>query len=141
MQRQEFLTRQLQNRMPAWKLKACIEALRTTPVDLAKIGEVTGIQFDTVELIKMAVQCLDEIASEAGAASSTDISVAAAAAATVPSHDDKQLANDKSDSPEPENEPKINVEETADKSESQKETAGQCATAQGSSENVSPSTT
>ena len=125
-----FLMRQLQNRMPAWKLKTCIEILRTTPVHLAMIGEVTGIQFGTVELVKVAVQCLDEIASEADAANSTDTSVAAAA---VPSHDDKQTVNDKSDFPEPENEPKISVEESADKSESHKEPAEQCATAQGSS--------
>ena len=47
-----LLMRQLQNRMPAWKLKTCNEALRVTPVDLARIAEVTGIQFDTVELVK-----------------------------------------------------------------------------------------
>ena len=59
-----LLMRQLQNRMPAWKLRTCTGALRATPVDLARIGEATGIQFDTVELVKAAVQCLDEIASE-----------------------------------------------------------------------------
>ena len=132
------LMRQLQNRMPAWKLKTYIEALRTTPVDLARIGEATGIQFDTVELVKVAVQCLDEIASEANAASVAGTSGVTAATS---SHDNKQDANDKSDSPEPENEPKISVEESTDKSESHKEIAEQCATAQGSSQSVSPSTT
>ena len=56
-----LLMRQLQNRMPAWKLKTCNEALRVTLVDLARIAEVTGIQFDTVELVEVAVKCLDEI--------------------------------------------------------------------------------
>ena len=38
-----LLMQQLHNRMPAWKLKTCDEALRITPVDLARIAEVTGI--------------------------------------------------------------------------------------------------
>ena len=100
-----LLMRQLKNRMPAWKLRTCTEALRATPVDLARIVEVTGIQFDTVKLVKVAVQCLDEIASEVDVANAVDTSATAAAS----SHDDKQSANDKPDSPEPENEPKTSV--------------------------------
>ena len=59
-----LLVRQLHQRMPAWKLKICAEALRVNPVDLARIAEVTGIQFATVELVEVAVQCLNEIAKE-----------------------------------------------------------------------------
>ena len=62
-------------------------------------------------------------------------------AAAASCHDDKQSANDKSDSPEPEKEPKTSVEESTDKSDSHKETAEQCATSQGSSPSATPSTT
>ena len=36
---------QLHHRMPAWKLKACTEAMQVKPVDLATLAEATGIQF------------------------------------------------------------------------------------------------
>ena len=130
-----LLTRQLQNHMPAWKLKTCIEALRADPIDLARIAEVTGIQFDTVELVKVAVKCLDEIANELEFVNAfIDTSGATAAA---PSQDDKQAMNDKYDAPEPEKEPKTTVEESVDKNDSRKETADQCATTQGSSQRAS----
>ena len=71
-----LLTRQLHQRMPAWKLKICAEAVRATPVDLARLIEVTGIQIATVELVEVAVQCLNEIAKEIESANaSTDVLV------------------------------------------------------------------
>ena len=86
--------------MPAWKLKICHEALRVNPVDLGRITEVTGIQFATVELVEVAVQCLNEIAKEIESANApADTSGATAAA---PSHDDKQSMKDKSTSPKSE---------------------------------------
>ena len=54
------------------------------------------------------------------------------ATAAAPSHDDRQSVNDKSDSPEPEKEPKTTVEESVDKNDSHKRTADRCAAAQGS---------
>ena len=130
-----LLMRQLQNRMPAWKLKTCNEALRVIPVDLARIVEVTGIQFDTVELVEVAVKCLDEIATELAFVDAfIDTSGATAAAS---SRDDKQSTNDKSDSTEPEKEPKTIVKESAGKNDSHKGTADQCATAQGPSQPAS----
>ena len=52
---------QLHHRMPAWKLKACTEAMQVKPVDLAALAEATGVQFASVELVEVAAKCLDEI--------------------------------------------------------------------------------
>ena len=55
---------QLQHRMPAWKLKACIDALQVRPVDLAVLAEAIGVQFASAEMVEMAAKCLDEITKE-----------------------------------------------------------------------------
>ena len=41
----KLYARHMQQRVPAWKLKLCIEALLAEPIDLAQIAEVTEIQF------------------------------------------------------------------------------------------------
>ena len=55
---------QLQHRTPAWKLKACIDALQVRPVDLAVLAEATGVQFASSEMVEVAAKCLDEITKE-----------------------------------------------------------------------------
>ena len=85
---------QLRHRMPAWKLKACTEAMQVKPVDLAALAEATGIQFASVELVEVAAKCLDEITKEM-ANNDSNISGATAAA---PSHNDKQKEKEESDS-------------------------------------------
>ena len=59
-----LLVRQMHRRIPAWKLKLCVEALNARPIDLARIAEVTEIQFVTEELVDVAAQCLVEIAKD-----------------------------------------------------------------------------
>ena len=54
--------RQMHRRIPAWKLKLCVEALNAKPVDLVRIAEVTEIQSASEELVDVAAQCLIEIA-------------------------------------------------------------------------------
>ena len=124
--------RQMHRRVPAWKLKLCTEALHASPVDLARIAEVTEIQF---EMIDVAVQCLSEIAEEIESASASAGSPGNTAAA--PSHDDKESTNDKSTSPESEKESKTPAEGLADTDDSHKAATDQCATAQGSSQSTS----
>ena len=46
----KLLVRQMHRRIPAWKLRLCTEALNASPVDLARVSEVTEIQFVTEEL-------------------------------------------------------------------------------------------
>ena len=120
--------RELHHRMPAWKLKACTEALQARPVDLAAIAEATGVQFASGELVEVAAQCLDEISKEMA----KDDSNTSGTAAAAPSHDDKRNEKDKSDSPKSMEESKI-VENSADKKNPSNESTDACATAQGSS--------
>ena len=84
---------QLHHRMPAWKLKACTEALQIKPVDLAALAEATGVQFASVELVEVAAKCLDEITKEMA----KDDSISSGATAAAPCHDDKQNEKDESD--------------------------------------------
>ena len=44
----------LQHRMPAWKLKACVDALQLRPIDLAALAETTGVQFASAEMVDLA---------------------------------------------------------------------------------------
>ena len=120
--------RQMHRRIPAWKLKLCAEVLNASPADLARIAEVTEIQFATVELVDVAAQCLIEIAKEI---ESANVSAGAAdTAAAAPSQDEKESVSDKSASPEPERESKTTAEGSADKDDLHKEATDRCATAQ-----------
>ena len=47
---QAKLMQHMHRRIPAWKMKVCTEALYADPIDLARVAEVTEIQFATVEL-------------------------------------------------------------------------------------------
>ena len=119
--------RQMHHRIPAWKLKLCVEALHASPVHLVRIAEVTEIQFASPELIDVAVQCPNEIAEESKSADvSADTSGVTAAATRC---EDKESANDKSASPESEKESKSMTKESADKNEPCRESTGQGAPA------------
>ena len=94
----------MHQRIPAWKLKLCAEVLNASPVDLARIAEVTEIQFATVELVDVTAQCLIEIAKEIESANVSAGTAGTAAAA--PSQNEKESTNDKSAPPESEKESK-----------------------------------
>ena len=64
-----LLTRQMHKRVPASNLLLCIEAFNATPIDLARITEVTEIQFANDELAAVAAQCLADLARESEATS------------------------------------------------------------------------
>ena len=127
-----LLMRQLRHRMPAWKLKACVEALQASPVDLAAIAEAKGVQFATVELVEVAAKCLDEITKEMA---KEDTCASGVSAAAIPS-----LEKGKSDSPKPEEESKT-VENSADEKNSCNESTDTCATAQESSSKATDTAT
>ena len=75
---------QFHHRMPAWKLRACIDALQVEPIDLAALAEATGVQFASAELVEVAAKCLDEITKEmAKDESSTSDTTAAAPSCDV----------------------------------------------------------
>ena len=66
-----LLVRQMHKRIPAWKLKLCVEALNARPIDHARISEVTEIQFVNEELVDVAAQCLVDIAKESESVTSS----------------------------------------------------------------------
>ena len=61
---------------PAWKLKICVDAMKVRPVDLSSLAQETGVKFASVELVEMAVRCLDEITAEIKKDESKDSCVA-----------------------------------------------------------------
>ena len=77
-----LLTRQMHKRVPAWKLQLCIEALNARPIDLARITEVTEIQFANDELVTVAAQCLADLAREFESTSLSTDHVGATSAAS-----------------------------------------------------------
>ena len=55
---------EVHHRMPAWKADKLIESLKSEEVDLAALGEVTGILFESKEMWCDAVQYLEKIRKE-----------------------------------------------------------------------------
>ena len=55
---------EVHHRMPAWKAEKLIETLKSEVVDLAALGEVTGILFESKEMWCDAVRYLEEIRKE-----------------------------------------------------------------------------
>ena len=49
---------------PAWKLKMCVDAMKVRPVDLSSLAQTTTVSFASVELVEMAVHCLEGITAE-----------------------------------------------------------------------------
>ena len=60
----KYLMWEVHQRMPAWKADKLIEFYKTDQVDLAALGEATGILFDSKEMLSEAVQCLERIRNE-----------------------------------------------------------------------------
>ena len=84
---------QLQHRMPAWKLKACVDALQVRPVDLAVLIETTGVQFASAELVEVTAKCLEEITKEVA----RDESDTSGTTAVTSSHDKEPREKDEPD--------------------------------------------
>ena len=49
---------------PAWKLKTCINAMKVRPLEMSSLAKETGVKFASVELVEMAVCCIEEITAE-----------------------------------------------------------------------------
>ena len=49
---------------PAWKLKGCVNAMKERPLELSSLAKVTGVRFASVDLVEMAVCCIEEITAE-----------------------------------------------------------------------------
>ena len=55
---------EVHHRMPAWKAEKLIESHKSGQVDLAVLGEATGILFESQEMLTEAVQYLEKIRKE-----------------------------------------------------------------------------
>ena len=129
----KLYARHMQQRVPAWKLKRCIEALLAEPLDLAHIAEVTEIQFVSSDLVSVAVQCLKDIAKEQEVATTI---AAISDATTTTCHDTQKSSNALSGSlaSETKGESNPTPEESGDKVDSREATTDQRASAQGPSQ-------
>ena len=58
------LMRDVHHRMPAWKAEKLIMMSKEDQVDLAALGDATGILFDSREMMREAVQCLECLRNE-----------------------------------------------------------------------------
>ena len=79
----------LHHSSPAWKLKACIDAMKVRPVDLSSLAQGTSVQFASVELVELASKCLDEITKEMEKDESKDSSAAMTSLNSEVSKDEK----------------------------------------------------
>ena len=57
----KYLMREVHNRMPLWKAEKLLETCKVNQVDLAALGEATGIFFESRDMLKEAVLHLDRI--------------------------------------------------------------------------------
>ena len=55
------LMREVHHRMPSWKAEKLLETCKANQVDLAALGEATGIFFESQDMLKEAVLHLDRI--------------------------------------------------------------------------------
>ena len=109
-----FCVRHMHRRVPAWKLKLCVDELNASSVDLTSIAEVTEIRFASVDLVGVAAQCLNEISKEI---ESVDVSAGASssnATAAASCQNGQESTNNQPTSPDVEEEAKIKVEGVAD---------------------------
>ena len=66
---------EVHHRMPAWKAEKLIESHKSGQVDLAVLGEATGILFESQEMLTEAVQHLEKIRKEKEGKEDADLGV------------------------------------------------------------------
>ena len=95
----KFLMWEVHQRMPAWKAVRLIESSKDDQVDLAALGEATGILFESREMMSEAVQCLERIREQDG--KKDDKSGARRTSDSPSVHGDDQEVSDASGSDDP----------------------------------------
>ena len=69
----ESLMQEVHSRMPAWKATKILETRKASQVDLAALGEVTGILFESRDMLNKAIQCLDKLREKKTNEEETDL--------------------------------------------------------------------
>ena len=64
---------EVHSRMPAWKATKILETREASQVDLAALGEVTGILFESRDMLNKAIQCLDKLREKKTNEEDTDL--------------------------------------------------------------------
>ena len=87
------LMREVHQRMPAWKAEKLLETCKVDQVDLAALGEATGILFESQDMLKEAVLHLDRIRKEKAGKEDADLD----APETSDNHSSKPKDQDESE--------------------------------------------
>ena len=112
----KFLMWEVHQRMPAWKADKLIEFYKTDQADLAVLGEATGIQFESKEMLSEAVQCLERIRNEKDGKDDANVGVPKASDPHSSQSDEQELSDEKgSDDSNEEKEPPGAPEDAASK--------------------------
>ena len=114
----KYLMWEVHQRMPAWKADKLIESNKTDQVDLAALGEATGILFDSREMLSEAVQCLERIRNEKDG-KEDDKSGAHKSSDPHSSQDDEQEMSEDTGSDDPEGEEESQATPEGDASKKQ----------------------
>ena len=86
---------EVHHRMPAWKAEKLIEFHKSDQVDLAALGEATGILFESKEMLNEAVQCLERIRKEKDGKEDADLGVPKASDPHSSQSNDQDMSDDK----------------------------------------------
>ena len=85
---------EVHHRMPAWKAEKLIECHKSDQVDLAVLGEATGIMFESKEMLNEAVEHLVKIRKEKGKKEDADLGVPKTSDPQS-SQNDQEMSDDK----------------------------------------------
>ena len=86
---------EVHHRMPAWKAEKLIECNKTDQVDLAALGEATGILFESEEMLSEAVEHLVKIRKEKDKREDADLGVPKASDPRSSQTNDQEMSDDK----------------------------------------------
>ena len=114
----KYLIWEVHQRMPAWKADKLITSNMNDQVDLAALGEATGILFDSREMLSDAVQCLERIRKEKDG-KEDDKSGVHQSSDSQSAQDDEQEMSDDTGSDDPEGEEESHATPEGDASKKQ----------------------
>ena len=86
---------EVHHRMPAWKAEKLLEFHKSDQVDLAALGEVTGILFDSQDMMNEAVQYLEKIRTGKEGKEKADLGVPKASDPHSSQSNDQDMSDDK----------------------------------------------
>ena len=89
------LMREMHQRMPAWKSEKLLELSKAEQVDLAALGEATGILFESQEMLNEAIAHLREIRKEKDGTEDADLDDSKSTDNSPSQSEDQDMSEDK----------------------------------------------